>query len=65
MKQAVLSHWDHPLWPVAALIMFVLCFVAYTYWTYRKDNKKFYEEASLIPLHEPESAGSHTKGHGV
>lgn len=62
MKQAVLSHWDLPWLPLSALVMFVFCFGLYTYWTYRKANKKFYENASLIPLEEPVRAGSNTKG---
>ena len=53
MKQAVLSHWDIPWLPITALIMFVICFSAYTFWTFRKGNKKFYEQVSLIPLQGP------------
>ena len=53
MKQAVLSHFDLPWIPVTGLILFVTCFAAYIYWTYKKDNKSFYQAASLIPLEEP------------
>lgn len=52
MKQAVLSHWDLPWLPITALMIFVICFAAYTYWTFKKDNKKVYDEASLIPLED-------------
>ncbi len=52
MKQAVLSQWDMPWLPIIALLMFVVCFAVYTFWTYRKKNKKFYENVSLIPLEE-------------
>lgn len=62
MKQAVLSNWNLPWLPVTALLMFVVCFGLYTYWTYRKANKKFYDNASLIPLEEPVRAGSESKG---
>lgn len=53
MKQAVLKHWDLPWLPVSALVIFVLCFVIYTLWTYSKKNKHVYEAASLIPLEDP------------
>jgi cbb3-type cytochrome oxidase subunit 3 len=53
MKQAVLKHWDIPMLPITALLIFVICFAIYTYWTYRSENKKVYEEASLVPLQEP------------
>lgn len=53
MKQAVLSNWDLPWLPLTALMLFVICFAAYTYWTYKKENKQMYEEASLIPLEDP------------
>jgi cbb3-type cytochrome oxidase subunit 3 len=65
MKQAVLSHWDMPWLPILALILFVVCFGMYTFWTYKKSNKKFYDQASLIPLEEPASAGSPSKGKGL
>ena len=54
MKQAALKGWDLPWLSVTALVIFVLCFAVYAYWTYRKENKKVYEEASFIPLEEPE-----------
>lgn len=62
MKQAVLSNWNLPWIPLSAFIMFIVCFALYTYWTYRKENKKVYEEASLIPLEDPMKAGSFVKG---
>lgn len=52
MKQAVLSHWDLPWLPITALMIFVICFAAYTYWTFKKENKKVYDEASMIPLED-------------
>jgi cbb3-type cytochrome oxidase subunit 3 len=62
MKQAALSQWDLPWLPVTALILFVICFLIYTYWTYKKENKQFYEHASLVPLNEPKRIDSFTKG---
>lgn len=52
MKQAVLSHWDLPWLPITALMIFVICFAAYSYWTFKKENKQHYDEASLIPLED-------------
>lgn len=50
MKQSVLSHFDMPWIPITGLVLFVVCFVAYTYWTFRKANKNHYQQASMIPL---------------
>lgn len=65
MKQAVLSHWDLPMLPLTALILFVVCFTAYVYWTYKKGNKKVFEKVSLIPLEDPMKVGSSSKGKHV
>jgi cbb3-type cytochrome oxidase subunit 3 len=62
MKQAVLSQFDLPWIPVTGLILFVTCFAAYTYWTYKKENKSTYDAASLIPLEEPSLASSSKGG---
>jgi len=53
MKQAALSHFNMPWIPITGLLIFVVCFAAYTYWTYKKENKAVYDEASLIPLEDP------------
>jgi cbb3-type cytochrome oxidase subunit 3 len=53
MKQAALSHFNMPWIPITGLIIFVVCFAAYTYWTYKKENKALYDEASMIPLEDP------------
>ncbi len=58
MKQAVLKHWDIPWLPISALVIFVLCFVLYTLWTYSKKNRPFYEKVSFIPLEDPQVKGS-------
>jgi cbb3-type cytochrome oxidase subunit 3 len=56
MKQAVLSNFDLPWIPLTGLLVFVVCFALYTYWTFKKENKSLYQAASLIPLDEPTRA---------
>lgn len=55
MKQAALSHFNLPWLPITGLIIFVTCFALYTYWTYKKENKGVYEQASMLPLEEAHS----------
>lgn len=50
MHKEVLQNFDKPWLPLTALFIFVSCFLVYTYWTYRKENKKHYELSSFIPL---------------
>ncbi|MFP5458141.1 MAG: cbb3-type cytochrome oxidase subunit 3 [Bacteriovoracia bacterium] len=50
MKQAVLSHFDLTWIPLTGLVIFVVCFGLYTYWTFKKSNKEFFERAAGIPL---------------
>ena len=52
MKQKALSTFDITWLPVTGMIIFVVCFSAYTYWTFKKSNKLMYEEASRIPLED-------------
>ncbi len=52
MKQLVLSQFDMPWIPITGLILFVTCFALYTYWTFRKENKSFYQHVSRIPLED-------------
>ena len=52
MKQAVLSQFNLPWLPITALIIFSFCFLTYAYWTFKKSNRKFYEEAALLPLND-------------
>ena len=52
MKQAALSHFNLPWLPITGLIIFLVCFTAYTYWTYKKENKAVYDEAAMLPLEE-------------
>lgn len=55
MKQAVLSQFNLPWLPITGLMIFVVCFSLYTYWTYKKENEEVYEQASLLPLEEAQS----------
>ena len=55
MKQAALSNFDIPWLPITGLIIFVVCFSLYTYWTYKKSNKAVYEQVSMLPLEEAPS----------
>ena len=50
MKQEVLNQFDLPWLPMSALIIFVICFACYAFWTYKKENKQHFDEASLLPL---------------
>lgn len=50
MKQAVLKAWDLPWLSVTALLLFVICFSFYVWWTYRRQNKEMFDQAALIPL---------------
>ncbi|MFA6236360.1 MAG: cbb3-type cytochrome c oxidase subunit 3 [Bacteriovorax sp.] len=50
MHKEVLSRFDLPWIPMSALIIFLVCFLIYVYWTFKKENKSFYESSSHIPL---------------
>lgn len=65
MKQEVLKNWDLPMASVTALMIFVICFAAYAYWTFKASNKKVYEEASNIPLGDANLASPAKKGNVV
>jgi cbb3-type cytochrome oxidase subunit 3 len=52
MKQTVLQAWDLQWLSVTALVLFVICFSVYTWWTFRRENRSAYEEASRIPLND-------------
>ena len=54
MKQDAFTNFDMPWLPITGLIIFVVCFAIYTYWTYKKENKDLYDQAALIPLEENE-----------
>jgi cbb3-type cytochrome oxidase subunit 3 len=50
MYTQILSKFDQPWLPITALIIFGVCFCAYTFWTFKKENKPVYENTSLMPL---------------
>ena len=52
MKQQAVSTCNMQWLPITGLIIFVVCFTAYTYWTFRKDNKAKYEMAAKLPMDE-------------
>ena len=52
MDKDVLSRFDHPIYPIIALIIFALCFIVHTFWTFKKENKKLYENSSYLPLED-------------
>lgn len=52
MKQAALSTFDLTWLPITGLLIFTICFTAYTYWTFKKSNKPVYDKASMLPLEE-------------
>lgn len=55
MKQAALSQFNLSWLPITGLIIFIVCFSLYTYWTYKKENKEVYDQASMLPLEEAKS----------
>lgn len=58
MKQAVLKAWDLPGLSVSALVLFVVCFSLYTWWTYRRQNKAVFDRAAQLPLEDAPTASS-------
>lgn len=52
MHTEVLSRWDQPIFPIIALVLFLVCFGIYFFYTMKKSNKKYYEESSFIVLED-------------
>ncbi|MBY0415211.1 MAG: cbb3-type cytochrome c oxidase subunit 3 [Bdellovibrionales bacterium] len=52
MKQDALSNFNMPWLPTTGLIIFVVCFCIYVYWTFKKENKELYDRAAMIPLED-------------
>lgn len=63
MKQSVLKAWDLPDLSVAALVLFVVCFLLYTWWTYRQENKAIFERVAQIPLEDAPITSSKRDNH--
>lgn len=62
MKQEVLKNFDLDWIPLTGLIIFVVCFSLYIFYTYRKSNKSYYERASMIPLEEGQTTSVNVGG---
>jgi cbb3-type cytochrome oxidase subunit 3 len=52
MYREILSQFDQPWLPITGLIIFVTCFLIFVFWTFKKENKEFYEHSSHIPLQD-------------
>lgn len=52
MYRQVFSNFDLPWLPLTGLIIFVTCFLIFVFWTFKKENKPFYEHTSKIPLED-------------
>jgi len=52
MHKEVLRHFDQAYLAIAALIIFLCCFVAYSFWTFRKNSGHIYQAISQLPLEE-------------
>lgn len=61
MKQAVLKAWDLPWLSATALILFVICFSLYAWWTYRRENKAMFEQVALLPLDDSQVSSTSRK----
>jgi len=53
MKQAVLAQFNLPWIPITGLVLFVVCFALYCYWTFRRDAVPTYQAAAQLPLVDP------------
>ena len=63
MIQDVITRSANSLWPIIALIIFVLCFVGVLIWTYRGRKDRFKREAAL-PLDDSTSEHLNGADHG-
>ena len=50
MRQMLANIQDHPMIPIAVLVLFVALFGSLLFMVFRKDSKEIYDEASQIPL---------------
>ncbi len=55
MKSEVLSRFDIPALPLIALILFVVVFIGYTWWTLKPSRKSYFEDASKLPFEDDKS----------
>jgi cbb3-type cytochrome oxidase subunit 3 len=54
MFREVLSSLENVTGAIAALLIFSTCFAGFCFWTYQKNNKTRYEDASELPLTDGE-----------
>lgn len=52
MKDMLANVQDHPMIPVAVLLLFIALFVSLIFMVYRKNTNKMYDEASQMPLND-------------
>ncbi len=52
MHKEVLARFDQTWLPLTAFIIFGVCFLVYLYWTFKNENKKYYEDSSFIVLED-------------
>ena len=52
MKAMLANIQDHPIIPVVVLVLFVALFISLLFMVFRKNSKKMYEEASMMPLND-------------
>jgi cbb3-type cytochrome oxidase subunit 3 len=50
MREEALSQFTGGSWLTAAMIIFLLVFIVFAVWTYRKSAKRFYERMARMPL---------------
>ena len=52
MYKEALEQFNKPWLPLTALFIFVLVFLLYLYWTFKKENKHIYDYSSQIPFED-------------
>lgn len=58
MKAMLANIQNHPMIPVVVLLLFVALFGSLLFMVFRKDSKKIYDEASMVPLN---NEGAHNE----
>lgn len=52
MYRKIFSQFDLTWLPITGLIIFLTCFILFLIWTFKKENKEFYENISQLPFHD-------------
>tara|TARA_Y100000385_G_scaffold251492_1_gene274254 strand:- start:69 stop:245 length:177 start_codon:yes stop_codon:yes gene_type:complete len=58
MKAMLANIQNHPMIPIVVLLLFVALFASLLFMVFRKDSKKIYDEASMVPLN---NEGAHNE----